>query len=186
MENGPLDETPLFRPGLLKEIDFSKVHAKFKPPVSPTNPGEDLVMRPLCPADFDKGFMTLLTQLTVVGDVSREQFLARYNQMKACPDTYYIVVIEDTSTGKIVGTGSVIKEQKFIRACGARGKMEEFVVDSAYRGKQLGKLLFETLFLLANEIDCYKCSLTCKPENIAFYEKFGFKVDPESFMQYRF
>ena len=40
----------------------------------------------------------------------------RFYQMKGCPDTYYIVVIEDTVTNQVVGSGSLIKEQKFIHS----------------------------------------------------------------------
>ncbi|XP_070576822.1 glucosamine 6-phosphate N-acetyltransferase-like isoform X2 [Ptychodera flava] len=185
-QNGPLDETPLYRPGLLKEIDFSEAQAKFKGSISPSNPGENLVMRPLCAADYDKGFMEVLKQLTKCGDTPREKFLARYNQMKSCPNTYFVTVIEDISKSKIIATGTVVLEQKFIRGCAERSRIEDLVVDDEYRGLQLGKLMFQTLLLLSQHLGVYKCSLECLPENIAFYENLDFKVDPQSFMQYRF
>lgn len=59
--------------------------------------------------------------------------------MKASQD-YLICVIEDTRTQKIVGTGSLILEQKFIHECALKGKIEEVVVDNTYRGRELGKL----------------------------------------------
>ena len=34
--------------------------------------------------------------------------------MKSCKDSYYIVVIEDTSTKKIIGNGTLAVEFKFI------------------------------------------------------------------------
>lgn len=37
--------------------------------------------------------------------------------MCKCPYTYYITVIEDTTTGEVVGTGTLLMEQKFIRNC---------------------------------------------------------------------
>ena len=37
--------------------------------------------------------------------------------MKECPDTYYVTVIEDTLTGQIVGSGTLVVEQKFIHEC---------------------------------------------------------------------
>lgn len=50
-----LDETPLFEPSLLQELDWSGNTASFSPPVSPSSPGEGLVLRPLCMADFNRG-----------------------------------------------------------------------------------------------------------------------------------
>ncbi|ERE84700.1 prostaglandin reductase 1-like protein [Cricetulus griseus] len=46
------DETPMFDPSLLQEVDWSQNTATF----SPMNPGEGLVLRPLCTADLNKGF----------------------------------------------------------------------------------------------------------------------------------
>ncbi|GFG35092.1 hypothetical protein Cfor_05024, partial [Coptotermes formosanus] len=61
-----------------------------------------------------------------------------YTTMKACPNTYFVTVIEDTSTNQIVGSATLVVEQKFIHEC-ARGRVEDVVVSSNYRGKQLGK-----------------------------------------------
>lgn len=36
--------------------------------------------------------------------------------MKTCPDTYYVVVIEDSETGQIIGSATLVKEQKFIHS----------------------------------------------------------------------
>lgn len=50
-----LDETPLFEPSLLQELDWSRNTVAFSPPISPTSPGDGLVLRPLCAADFNRG-----------------------------------------------------------------------------------------------------------------------------------
>lgn len=49
------DETPMFDPSLLKEVDWSQNTATFSPAISPTHPGEGLVLRPLCTADLNRG-----------------------------------------------------------------------------------------------------------------------------------
>lgn len=49
------DETPMFDPSLLKEVDWSQNTAIFSPAISPMHPGEGLVLRPLCTADLNKG-----------------------------------------------------------------------------------------------------------------------------------
>ena len=41
-------------------------------------------------------------------------YLGRFREMKECPNTYYIAVIENTDTRKIVAAASLILEQKFI------------------------------------------------------------------------
>ena len=44
-------------------------------------------------------------------------FSVRFNDLKGCGDTYYIVVIEDMSLNQVIGTGSLVKERKFLRQC---------------------------------------------------------------------
>ena len=40
---------------------------------------------------------------------------ARFNAMQACPNSYFVIVIEDTSTGELIGSATLAVEQKFIR-----------------------------------------------------------------------
>ncbi|XP_033104957.1 glucosamine 6-phosphate N-acetyltransferase-like [Anneissia japonica] len=186
MENST-DEIPIYNPDLLKQLDYAALtNLKYSTPRSPQNPGNSLIMRPLCAADYHKGFIELLRQLTSVGDVTPEQFMDHFQQMKSCNGTYYITVIEDISISKIVAAATLVVERKYIHACATRGMIEEVVVDSGYRGQQLGKLLMDTLTLLSKHtLGCYKTTLQCTEENIPFYEKFGFKKDPQVYMQHR-
>merc|ERR1719187_2275778 len=100
-------------------------------------------MRPLCLADYDRGFLQLLGQLTTVGNVSKEDWTDRFNSMKTgnCEGTYYVVVIEDVGDGRIVGAATLVLEKKFIHQCGQVGRLEDVVVSDRYRGRQLGKLV---------------------------------------------
>jgi glucosamine-phosphate N-acetyltransferase len=50
-----LDESPLFEPSLLNELDWNASTVSFSPPISPSSPGQDLVLRPLCLKDFNRG-----------------------------------------------------------------------------------------------------------------------------------
>ncbi|XP_029702321.1 glucosamine 6-phosphate N-acetyltransferase isoform X2 [Takifugu rubripes] len=134
-----LDETPLFDPSLLQDLDWSSSTVSFSPPISPSCPGEGLVLRPLCTADFNRGFFKVLAELTQTGDVTAEQFLKKFEHMKKTGD-YYIIVVEDTNLGEIVATATLITEHKYIHACAKRGRVEEVVVSNVCRGKQLGKL----------------------------------------------
>jgi hypothetical protein len=55
LQNVVLSSEPLYDPDLLKRLDFSQSKTKFDPPISPSEPGEALIVRPLCAADYDKG-----------------------------------------------------------------------------------------------------------------------------------
>jgi len=37
--------------------------------------------------------------------------------MKNTPSTYYVTVIEDTTTGQVIGSATLVVEQKFIHDC---------------------------------------------------------------------
>lgn len=174
VENGHDDDTPIFDSELLGKIDWESCKDKFKHGVSPTNPGENLTMRPLRATDYDRGYMKLLSQLTKVGEPSVSQFVECFSRMKACKGTYYVVVVEDTNVGQIIGTSTLVVEQKFIHNCALKGYIEDVVVSEDYRGKQLGKLLVETLRLLAQHLGVYKLVLNCKDRMIEFYESCGY------------
>ncbi|XP_058149403.1 glucosamine 6-phosphate N-acetyltransferase isoform X3 [Dasypus novemcinctus] len=133
------DETPMFDPSLL-EVDWSQNTATFSPAISPTHPGEGLVLRPLCTADLNRGFFKVLGQLTETGVVNPEQFMQSFEHMKKSGD-YYVTVVEDVTLGQIVATATLIIEHKFIHSCAKRGRVEDVVVSDECRGKQLGKLL---------------------------------------------
>lgn len=63
--------------------------------------------------------MNVLSQLTVVGNVTKEQFETQFDQMfPSLADVYYIVVIVDKNLDKIVGSATLIIERKFVRSTG--------------------------------------------------------------------
>lgn len=63
------------------------------------------------------GFLNVLRVLTTVGDISVDDFNARYDFMANRNDTYYVLVICDDE-GVVVGTGCVVVERKFIHGLG--------------------------------------------------------------------
>ena len=132
----------------------------------------------LCIADFDKGYLDLLSQLTTVGPVTRDQFSERFLVMQRTqPSAYYVVVIEDESSQRVVGSATLVIEWKFIHSASCRGRVEDVVIDANMRGKKLGALLNRVLVALAKNIGVYKLSLECKDSLIPFYELYGFKKD---------
>uniref|UniRef100_A0A0N5BXI4 Glucosamine 6-phosphate N-acetyltransferase n=1 Tax=Strongyloides papillosus TaxID=174720 RepID=A0A0N5BXI4_STREA len=142
---------------------------------------EGFKLRPLHIKDYEKGYLELLEQLTTVGDVTEAEWIKRFNSMKAkddgIPQSYYIVVLEDLTTQKIVGSVTLVIEFKFIHHAGSRGRIEDVVTDKNYRGRHISQILNRTMVSLAKDIGVYKLSLECKDTLIGFYEKFGFKKD---------
>ncbi|KAK4477243.1 hypothetical protein RD792_016457 [Penstemon davidsonii] len=137
-------------------------------------------------SDRNKGFIELLQQLTVCDFVSEEAFQERFQEIAKYGDDHLICVMQDNkhNSGKIVATGSVFIEKKFIRNCGKVGHIEDVVVDSSVRGKQLGKKIIDFLSDHARAMGCYKVILDCSLENIPFYEKCGFKQKEVQMVKY--
>lgn len=168
----------LYDPNLLSNLDWSSVRGMTRPSISNINPGESwLVVRPLQLEDYDKGFPSILSQLTKVGNVTRIDFERQFYRMKASGG-YYVTVIEDTRKCEIIGAATLIIEYKFIHDCGLRARLEDVVVNNTYRGKQLGKLIVLTVTLLSKHLGCYKMSLDCKDDLIPFYKSIGYKIEP--------
>ena len=87
-------------------------------------------------------------------------------------DNIYVAYIND----KIVGTVTLLIEDKIIHDGSKVGHIEDVVVHSDYRRLNIGKLLINHCVNIAKEKGCYKVILDCDEDNILFYEKCGFKT----------
>ncbi|PRD23687.1 UNVERIFIED_CONTAM: glucosamine 6-phosphate N-acetyltransferase [Trichonephila clavipes] len=169
-KNMNVEDEYLYPADILSKLDMKNCYVHFDPPISISNPGENLILRPL-------SYLNLLAQLTRVGDVSEEKFRETFQEMKSCKNRYFITVIEDLSTNQVIGTATLAIEKKFIHSAGLRARLEDVVVNNEYRGKQLGKLVVITIRLLAEHIGCYKITLDCKDKMVKFYKQFGFTCE---------
>ncbi|XP_047308078.1 glucosamine 6-phosphate N-acetyltransferase-like, partial [Impatiens glandulifera] len=108
-----------------------------------------------------------------------------FRELSLYGDDHVICVIEDPmNKNKIIATGSVFIERKFIRNCGKVAHIEDIVVDSAARGMNLGKKIVGFLTDHAQSTGCYKVILDCSLENKTFYEKCGFKQKEIQMVRY--
>jgi len=85
-----------------------------------------------------------------------------------------IFVLYDAEANQVIGTGTLLIEQKIIHNMNRVGHIEDIVIDSRYRGNGLGKLIVQFITRFAKARGCYKVILNCSDENIEFYEKNGF------------
>jgi glucosamine-phosphate N-acetyltransferase len=138
---------------------------------------EGYKLRPLRRNDFDAGFLDCLRVLTTVGDITKEQWEERYDWIARQDGSYFILVIEDTTTSppRIVGTGALLAERKFIHNLGAVGHIEDIAVAKDQQGKKLGLRLIQALDYIATQVGCYKTILDCSEANEGFYVKCGFR-----------
>ncbi|KAF3785819.1 hypothetical protein EJ110_NYTH26952 [Nymphaea thermarum] len=65
---------------------------------------------------------------------SLDEFRSRFMEIEALGDDHVICIVEDTEQGRLVATGSIFVERKFVRDCGKVGHIEDVVVDSAAQG----------------------------------------------------
>jgi len=82
----------------------------------------------------------------------------------------YIVKYEND----IIGTGSILIEQKLIHNFGKVGHIEDVVIDKDYRCLGLASKLILKLIEIAKTNGCYKIILNTLKDTTVFYEKLGF------------
>jgi glucosamine-phosphate N-acetyltransferase len=141
------NDTPLFPPSLIS------------PDVLAVLPS-DYTIRPLHRSDYQRGYLDVLRVLTTVGDITEAQWNSRYEWIRARSDEYYLLVVCD-GEDRIVGTGSLIVERKFIHSLGMVGHIEDIAVEKGQQGKKLGLRIIQALDYVAEKVGCYKVCLSC-------------------------
>ena len=130
-----------------------------------------MIFRHIEQNDYYKDYLTLLEQLTIV-----EKEKINYEQFKifveSLSNNHIIIVIEDNN--KIIGTGTLLIENKVIHNMGLVAHIEDIVIHNNYRKQGLGKKLIDELINISIQSNCYKSILDCNEKNINFYQKSGF------------
>merc|ERR1712000_16137 len=121
-----------------------------------------------------KKFCSVLAQLTSCENVTEEMFNQTFDTLKQSGNCF-VFVIHDKTNDVIVGSATLLLEQKFTHTCGKVGHIEDVVTDKSCRGKGFGKMLIDYLSKLGEEKGCYKVILDAAEKNVGFYEKCGYK-----------
>ena len=132
----------------------------------------ELIIRKIIESDLENGFLESLDNL-------REASNLEHNSAKSIlegilENENHIVHVAELD-GKIVGSTTLLIEQKFIHEGGFVGHIEDVVVKKEFEGQEIGMKLVLSLLDVANEKKCYKTILNCEDTLIPFYEKIGFK-----------
>lgn len=130
-------------------------------------------IRNLNKKDFYNNYLNLLKQLTVldIQTISKQKFDDFIDSLN---NNHIILIIEDIHKNIIIGTITIIIEQKLIRNYGKVAHIEDVVIDNQYRGCGLGKKLINEAIKISKNNNCYKIILDCSEHNIPFYQKSGF------------
>jgi len=140
-------------------------------------------LRRLQPSDVTPAYFSLLSQLTLSPPLPSSLSVSSIFASAEFSAPYII----ESPSSEIVASASLIFEQKLIRGGARCAHIEDVVVCSTQRGKGLGTTLVKILLgiALAEQNNCYKVVLDCKPELEGFYEKCGLKKRGSAMSVYR-
>lgn len=130
------------------------------------------IIRKLRIEDLQNGFLTSLDSLRKASDIDKNKAEEIFKKIDSNPD-YTIAVAE--IDGKVVGSTTLLIEQKFIHQGGLVGHIEDVVVDKNFQGQKIGERIMKYLLEIAKNQGCYKTILDCTDDVKPFYEKLGFK-----------
>ena len=132
----------------------------------------ELIIREIIESDLKNGFLESLDNLRQASNL--EQNSASNILKKIFENENHIIHVAEFD-GKIVGSATLLIEQKFIHEGGIVGHIEDVVVKKELEGQGIGMKLVLSLLDVAKERKCYKTILNCENGLISFYEKIGFK-----------
>lgn len=130
------------------------------------------IIRELKKEDLQNGFLTTLDSLRQTSDIDKSKAEEIFDKINSNPD--HVIAVAEMD-GKIVGTTTLLIEQKFIHKGGIVGHIEDVVVDKNFQGQKIGDKIMKYLLEIARKRGCYKTILDCTDDVKPFYEKLGFK-----------
>lgn len=135
----------------------------------------DFEIRQLRRSDLRNGFFETLLNLSQVGPISQDLEQATKILVYIEENKLSKIYVAVGDNGQIIGSITLLVEQKFIHNGGKVGHIEDVVTRKEYGGKGVGSALVKKCIEMAKEAKCYKVILDCSVGNIQFYEKAGFR-----------
>ena len=132
----------------------------------------EIIIREIEEDDLENGFLETLDFLRSASDLDKNKAKEILKKIKQNSNHIIYVAIDNK---KIVGSTTLLIEQKFIHDGGLVGHIEDVVVRKDYEGKGIGIKLVTSLLERAKEKNCYKTILDCNDDVKQFYERIGFK-----------
>ena len=118
----------------------------------------DVKIRVIVESDIENGLLESLDNLRTASNLNSETATNILKKIIANPD--HIIHVAEIN-GKIVGSTTLLIEQKFIHDGGKVGHIEDVVVSKEFEGKGIGMKLVISLLEKAKVMSCYKIILDC-------------------------
>ena len=94
-------------------------------------------IRPLASTDYRRGHLDVLRVLTSAPDPGETAWVSQFHALRACANTYFLIVVVDKQTDRIVGAGGVFIERKFLRDLGLVGTLKTSLSIRRNKGRRL-------------------------------------------------
>lgn len=115
-------------------------------------------IRPMCRGDYGRGYMDVLRVVGRTGWVGEDIWEERCEWLRTMSSTYYILVVVNPED-RIVASGTLMMERKFVHNLGIVGHVEDLAVARDQKGKKMGLRVLEALVHVAQTVGCYKVCL---------------------------
>jgi glucosamine-phosphate N-acetyltransferase len=135
----------------------------------------NFVVREIQLKDLSRGFYDTLSNLAPIGNLINQHKRAKMilSEIRSYP--FYNIFVAVREDGELIGSVTILIEQKFIHDGAKVGHIEDVVTRKEYQGRGVGKALVLKALDFARQKKCYKVVLDCSKTNVEFYEKLGFK-----------
>ena len=128
--------------------------------------------------DYNKDYLKLLSQYYQLNNskMTHEFFNKQFELLKKKTNCY-IRVISEPNNGKIIASGSLFIEFKFVYDLSKVAYIDDIIIDEEYRNKGLGTKLLNHLKMLANANGCIKINIISPNNSVNFFKNNGFSED---------
>jgi glucosamine-phosphate N-acetyltransferase len=134
----------------------------------------DFEVREISVTDLGRGFFETLSNLSPVGRISEHEN-AKKVLHEITSNPFHKIFVAVKNDGEIVGSTTVLIEQKFIHNGGRVAHHEDTATKKGYEGMGIATALVDRSLRFARQMKCYKVIIECSDEKVPFHEKFGFK-----------
>jgi glucosamine-phosphate N-acetyltransferase len=131
-----------------------------------------VIIRELEENDLYNGFLECLDSLRRASNLDKKCAKQIFDKINVNPNHKIFVAVLN---GKVIGSTTLLIEQKFIHDGGKVGHIEDVVITKDYQRKGIGEKLIRFVLDYAKKKNCYKTILDCLDDVKPFYEKIGFR-----------